>query len=208
MSRLPAGPVLVLVTDRHRSRLPLADAVPRAIHGGVDLCLVREPDLPDGEVAALVSDLIAVAGRERLLVSGRPAVAGQLGVGLHLRDGDQLTCDRRTWPLVGRAVHGPIVAGAPDGTDYLLAGNVYPTRTHPGREGRGTTWLGDVVATAATPVIGVGGITPANAGAAMATGCRGVAVIDAILDADDPEAAAATLRRVIDRATTKETSRQ
>jgi thiamine-phosphate pyrophosphorylase len=45
-----------------------------------------------------------------------------------------------------------------------------------------------------TPVIGVGGITAANAGAVRRAGAAGVAVIGAVWDASDPAAAARALR--------------
>ncbi len=45
-----------------------------------------------------------------------------------------------------------------------------------------------------TPVIGIGGITAANAGAIIRAGAVGVAVIGAVLSAGDPESAARELR--------------
>jgi thiamine-phosphate pyrophosphorylase len=47
-------------------------------------------------------------------------------------------------------------------------------------------------------VIAIGGITAANAGAVIAAGAAGVAVIGAIFDADDPRAAARALRSALD----------
>ena len=44
------------------------------------------------------------------------------------------------------------------------------------------------------PVIGIGGITAANAGAIIRAGAVGVAVIGAVLSASDPESAARDLR--------------
>jgi len=50
------------------------------------------------------------------------------------------------------------------------------------------------------PVIAIGGITHDNAGDVIAAGADGVAVIGAILNADDPQAAAERLRRQLDSA--------
>lgn len=44
------------------------------------------------------------------------------------------------------------------------------------------------------PVIGIGGITAANAGAIVRAGAAGIAVVGAIWEASDPEAAARALR--------------
>ncbi|MGH7672934.1 MAG: thiamine phosphate synthase [Gemmatimonadales bacterium] len=47
------------------------------------------------------------------------------------------------------------------------------------------------------PVIGIGGITAANAGEIVRAGAVGVAVIGAVLGAGDPEGAARTLRAIV-----------
>ena len=48
------------------------------------------------------------------------------------------------------------------------------------------------------PVIAIGGITADNLPSVMAAGVWGAAVIGAVCGADDPEAAAANLRKTID----------
>ena len=53
------------------------------------------------------------------------------------------------------------------------------------------------LAPAGVPVIGVGGITAANAGALVRAGAAGVAVISAVLGASDPETAARALRSAL-----------
>ncbi len=50
------------------------------------------------------------------------------------------------------------------------------------------------LAPSGTPVIGIGGITAANAGSVVRAGAAGVAVISAVWDASDPAAAARGLR--------------
>ncbi len=50
------------------------------------------------------------------------------------------------------------------------------------------------------PVLGIGGITRENAGAVIAAGAAGVAVISAILAAPDPVRAAAELRAAVEAA--------
>jgi thiamine-phosphate pyrophosphorylase len=48
------------------------------------------------------------------------------------------------------------------------------------------------------PVIGIGGITAANAATIVRTGAAGVAVMGAVMGAADPEGAARALRSVAD----------
>ncbi len=104
--------------------------------------------------------------------------------------------------LIGRSVHS--LEGAREaahaGADYLLFGNVFATASHPGKEPAGTEMLARVAAGVPVPVIAIGGITPENAAECRRAGAAGVAVISAILDVPDPEAAARELRRCLDDA--------
>lgn len=202
IARLPY-PTLMLVTDRNRSATPLVSAICAAVEGGVDLVLVRETDLPDEDVGKLVLDLIPLIGRERILVNGRPELAGDLGIGLHLREDQQDIHPRVALPaLVGRSTHTSSPSPEATRPDYFLAGNVFPTRTHPGRSARGVHWLTRVASGNAVPTFGIGGIDSANVVDVMSSGCHGVAVIDAILVTDDPCSSARQLRRALDGAMT------
>jgi len=49
------------------------------------------------------------------------------------------------------------------------------------------------------PWFAIGGVDLSNVGAVCAAGATGVAVVRAVRDADDPENAARTLRRALDR---------
>ncbi len=48
------------------------------------------------------------------------------------------------------------------------------------------------------PIVGIGGIGPANARAVMAAGADGVAVVSAVASAADPVVAVRELRRIVD----------
>ncbi len=196
-------PILMLITDRHRSRMPLVDAVVAAVAAGVDLVQLREPDLSDNDMRWLAVEIVDRISTERLIINGRPELAEELGTGLHLRDDQQPPArDIRaeTLWIIGRSVHGPYRdASAGQRADYLLAGNVFETRTHPSRAARGIGWLGEIVRASDIPILAIGGITVANVGEVMTTGCDGIAVIDAILAQKDPSAAAGRLRSALDQ---------
>ena len=196
-------PTLMLVTNSHRSRRPIVEAVVAAVAAGVDLVQLREPDLSDSDTRRLAIELVDRIGTERLIINGRPELARELGTGLHLRDGQQppdRNARRETRSMLGRSVHGPSRdASADSRADYLLAGNVFETRTHPGRAARGTGWLREVVGASDMPILAIGGITVANVGEVMTTGCDGIAVINAILAQDDPSAAAVALRHALNQ---------
>ncbi len=99
---------------------------------------------------------------------------------------------RRVAPAaaIGRSVHDEVEvrAAADEGADFLVAGAVYPTTSHPGAP----AGLAIVRRAAATgrPVIAIGGLVPERARDVAAAGAWGVAAIRALWDAGDPAAAA------------------
>lgn len=203
MGEARSAPRLMLVTDRRRSRRPLAELVEAAVAGGVDAVQVREPDLAVPDLTELLVRLRQViAGRAALLVNGAAGLAAELGIGLHLpeRGGDLVAARRLIGPnrLLGRSVHSADAAAAANTADYLLAGHVFATPSKPGRAPLGASGLRRIAAAAPVPVLAVGGITAETAKSVIEAGAVGVAVIGAIADAADPECAAAALRSVVD----------
>ena len=82
---------------------------------------------------------------------------------------------------------------ADDGADWLVAGHVFETPSHPGQPGRGLGIITDVIAAAAAhavPVIAIGGVLPEHVAMLRAAGAHGVAVIRGIFGEDDAAAAA------------------
>jgi thiamine-phosphate diphosphorylase len=87
------------------------------------------------------------------------------------------------------------------GADYLGVGPVYPTVTKPDAgPAVGLEHVQRIAAAVRIPVVGIGGITAENAGAVIRAGAVGVAVISAVVGADDVRLAAAQLRKVVDEA--------
>ena len=204
-SALPT-PIIALVTDRNLAGGPdaLVDAVARAIEGGINLVQMRERDLPDAVQLELAQRLRAVTnGKALLFVNDSVSIAEASGA-----DGVQLTENSRSIAsararmarplLIGRSVHGVDAAreAAAQGADLLVVGTVYDSPTHPGQPPAGVGLIG-WCAQAGIPVVGIGGITPENAGAVMLAGASGVAVISAVLGSADPADAAARLAAAV-----------
>jgi len=190
-------PVICLITDRHRFGAtwepPLVERVRAAARAGVHLIHVRERDLAGGPFARLTENCVtAVHGtRARVVVNDRLDVALAAGAhGVHLR-GDSMDAARirRIVPadfLIGRSVHsvGEALAVSADGVvDYLIFGSVFQTTSKPGREAAGLHELAEVSAATTLPVLAVGGISPARAGAIAGTGASGIAAIGLFADA-------------------------
>src|SRR5881396_2549583 len=104
--------------------------------------------------------------------------------------------------LLGLSVGSPAEAerGRAWPADYWSVGPCFATANKPdagaplGAEGFGRLAR---LAPAGTPVIGIGGVTAANAPALARAGAAGVAVIGAVWEASDPAAAARALRASI-----------
>jgi len=130
-----------------------------------------------------------------LIVAGRVDVAAAVGAhGVHLRHVDLRPADaRRVMPLgwVGRSVHTVYEAGqaVDEGADYLVAGPVYETPSHPHLPPAGLTLI-EEVAQFGCPVIAIGGITPERAPEVRDSGAWGAAAISALWHATNPARAA------------------
>jgi thiamine-phosphate pyrophosphorylase len=179
--------------------------VAEAAAGGIDGVYLRDADLPPTDLAALVREVRAAAGPDvTVLVNGGPEAAYAAAAGLHLREGDISPAAARAilgeGVLIGRAIHSAAAAATSGGTDYLLAGHVYPSASKPGAPPLGLAVLAAVAAAAPCPILAIGGITAARVGEVIDAGASGIAVIGAIAEADDPRAAAAELRAALDAA--------
>jgi thiamine-phosphate pyrophosphorylase len=98
--------------------------------------------------------------------------------------------------VIGASVHSPDEARArvSEGADYLIAGSVFATATHPDGVPAGPGLVAACAGTGA-PVVGIGGIDAGNAERVMAAGASGIAVIRAVWQDAHPTEA---LLRLID----------
>jgi thiamine biosynthesis protein ThiS len=208
-TRRTAVPRLMLITDRHRTPHPLRRLVRMAIEGGVDAVQLREKDLPTAALRPLALELLAVLQEHvSLVVNGDPALAAELGVGVHLPEAGPTVAEARRMlgpqAIIGRSVHSAAETRRSDGADYLIAGHVFPSAGKPGRPPLGLDGLRSIVGAARSPVLAVGGIDASNVARVLTAGAHGVAVIGAIGAAPDPRATAATIRQIVEKET-KET---
>jgi thiamine-phosphate pyrophosphorylase len=188
----PAGQARHFVTDRRRYNLSITELVKRAAHAaraGVDVVQVRERDLPDRLLAALVREIVgATAGTSaRVIVNDRADIAIVAdAAGVHLR-GDSAPASRvrAIVPdgfLIGRSVHSLADVDAAvghGGCDYLLFGTVFPSGGKPeGHPVAGLVALRQACARASLPVIAIGGMTEERAALVRAEGAAGFAAVD------------------------------
>lgn len=195
-------PRLHAITDG--ATLALADfgvrAAAIASAGSAVALHARDRSASAAALAAAATRLVALAGpaEAAVIVSGRPDVAAAVGAhGVQLASDDLSPADaHRVLPQgwIGRSVHteAEAEAAALEGADYLVAGAVYATSSHPGIAGGGPALI-RAAAEFGLPVIAIGGVTPQRAPELRAAGAYGVAAISALWRADDPAEAALAL---------------
>jgi thiamine-phosphate pyrophosphorylase len=195
----------MVVTDRALcgGEDALMAAVEAAVNGGADTVQLREKDLADGELLALARRLREVTRGALLVVNGSLEVAVAAGAdGVHMPEGAPMPSRPSSGFLVGRSVHSVEAAqrGEAAGVDYLIAGPVYETRSHPGVEPAGPALIEETALAVRVPVLAIGGVTPERVEQVVRAGASGVAVISAVLGVPDPRTAAKGLRRALDAA--------
>ena len=202
-SRIPL-PCLCMVTDRTRTAsVDLIATVSAAVDAdaGVGMVQLREKDMPAGELLDLARRLRAVTdGKSLLIVNDRVDVAL-----LSNADGVQLGEDamgvaearKLVGPdkLIGSSVHSVegAIAAESSGANFLVLGTIFETPTHPGVQTGGLPLVEAVTHLVGIPVLGIGGITPANVRGVIEAGAAGAAVITSISMAPNPGAATAAL---------------
>ncbi|MGQ7792659.1 thiamine phosphate synthase [Faunimonas sp. B44] len=211
----PVDLTLYGILDPARSRgRPLPDLARAAVSGGATLLQYRDKTGSTRQMVDAVRAIrAAVAGSGvPLLVNDRVDVALAAGAeGVHVGQDDMAAGDARRLlgpqALIGLSVKTEAEAtGSPlDEIDYVCVGGVFETQSkdNPGAVGvAGWRALAAILRRRrpGLPVGAIAGIDETNAAAIVAAGAEGVAVISALFMADEVEAAAARLRRIVEDA--------
>jgi len=199
---------LYLCTGARRDTGDLAEFADAALAGGVDVIQLRdkgaEPLEAKQELAALEVLADACARHDRLLaVNDRADVALAAGADvLHLGQDDlPVEWARRIVGddvVLGRSSHSPeetLRAADEPGIDYFCVGPCWPTPTKPGRPAPGLDLVRTVTGRRPQrPWFAIGGIDETTLDEVLAAGAQRIVVVRAITEAEDPKAAAQSLR--------------
>ena len=195
---------LLLVTDRQQTKgRPLVSVLAQALKAGRPSIQLRERDLCAKELLALADEIQQLTGPRgvQLVINDRLDVALSLeGAGVHLRSNSlpvsvarRLIGPRR---VLGASVHSVKEAVEADasGADYIVLGPIYHTPSKQ-RYGPplGLSALEGAARAVRVPIVGIGGVTAARARDMRLAGAFGVAVVTAVLSADDVEGATRAL---------------
>jgi thiamine-phosphate pyrophosphorylase len=194
-----------------RSRLYLvlagadADVLESALRGGVDIVQLRDKELDDEALVAVAEPFRAACGGHGALfiLNDRPDLVEACDAdGVHVGRGDMPVAEVRAHigpdRLLGLSVSTLDELGDVAGADYVGV-TAFSTPTKDDAVPGGLELLRAAAETLTVPWFAIGGIGLENVADVAAVGAPGVAVVRAIRDAPDSEAAARLLRSALDR---------
>jgi thiamine-phosphate pyrophosphorylase len=175
------------------------------VAGGVDIIQVRAKDLSRAGRVALAQKVIGAAGAAPVIVNDDVDAAFESGAaGVHLGQEDWAAIPKRQradrlagMSVVGISTHSleQALQAEREGADYIGVGPVFATGTKPHAKPVGVELVREVAAKVAVPFFAIGGITLQNVAEVLAAGATRVAVVSAILKAEDVAKAAAEFKR-------------
>lgn len=204
-----SDPYLYLVTDRSLSGgRPIEFIVEQAVQGGVTMVQLREKSCPVPEFIRMALRLkqLLKPYRVPLIINDRLDVAMASGAdGLHIGQDDIPYSYARKMlgknKIIGLSVETIDQAEEANdfNVDYIGISPVFVTGTKPELEkGLGLDGVRAIASLSKHYTVAIGGINAANAGAVLQAGANGLAVVSAIVSADNPRKAAEVLKGTMD----------
>ena len=200
-------PTLYVITDStYHTTETLLHAVDEACAGGATLIQLREKDTGGRDYLALAQQVKAVTDKYGvpLIIDDRVDVAiacDAAGVHVGASDLPVAVCRRLLGPdkIVGATAKSVEAAKAAyeDGADYLGTGAIYPTTTHVTTRITPVETLDEICRTVPIPVVAIGGLNADNMDVLADSPIAGVAIVSAVMKADDPRAAAADIKEKV-----------
>jgi thiamine-phosphate pyrophosphorylase len=181
------------------------DVLEPALRGGVDVVQLRDKALTDRELIKAARPFRRACTRHRALfiLNDRPDLVERCYAdGVHVGRSDASVAEARALVgpnrLIGLSASTFEELQDVAGADYVGV-TAFATPTKADAVAGGLELIRDAAAALTVPWVAIGGIDLGNVADVVAAGAPGVAVVRAIRDAPDPEAAARELRRVLDR---------
>jgi thiamine-phosphate pyrophosphorylase len=176
-----------------------------ALRGGVDIVQLRDKDLDDDALLAAAEPFRAACEEHGALfvINDRPELVEASGAdGVHVGRSDTPVAEARSVVgpdrLIGLSVSTPAALADVAGADYVGV-TAFATPTKDDAVAGGLELIRAAATTLTVPWFAIGGVELSNVAEVVAAGAPGVAIVRAVRDSADPEAAARRLRSVLDR---------
>ena len=185
---------LYLVTSSVPDLLSVVEA---ALQGGLPLVQYRAKTGNDCDRIVIAQQLKALCHQYGALFLINDRVDLALAVdadGVHLGQQDLPIATARQLlgsdRLIGRSTTNPkeMAKALAEGADYIGVGPVYATPTKPNKAAAGLDYVRYAAAHSPVPFFAIGGIDPQNLDEVMAAGGDRVAIVRALMQAEDPTA--------------------
>ena len=198
---------LIAITDDLRDGSEgLVARAAAAARGGATMIQLRLKDENPRSLVEVARALLAILPQEvPLVINDRLDVALAAGAaGVHLGADDlPVAPARRITPpgfVIGTSVGCNAEVANSRGADYVGIGPVFATGSKSDAGAAiGSGELERLATLCALPAVAIGGIAASNVREVMLAGVHGVAAISAVFSTGDPEAAARSLRRAMER---------
>nr|1XI3_A Chain A, Thiamine phosphate pyrophosphorylase [Pyrococcus furiosus]1XI3_B Chain B, Thiamine phosphate pyrophosphorylase [Pyrococcus furiosus] len=195
---------LYVITDRRLK--PEVESVREALEGGATAIQMRIKNAPTREMYEIGKTLRQLTREYDALFFVDDRVDVALAV-----DADGVQLGPEDMPIeVAKEIAPNLIIGASvysleealeaekKGADYLGAGSVFPTKTKEDARVIGLEGLRKIVESVKIPVVAIGGINKDNAREVLKTGVDGIAVISAVMGAEDVRKATEELRKIVE----------
>ncbi|HDD31770.1 MAG TPA: thiamine phosphate synthase [Thermococcus litoralis] len=195
---------LYVITDRRLK--PEVESVREALEGGATSIQLRIKNAPTREMIEIGRKIRELTKEYDVLyfVDDRLDVALATNAdGVQLGPEDMpISLAREIAPnlIIGASVYSleEALKAEKEGADYLGAGSVFPTPTKRDAKVIGLEGLKRIVDSVKIPVVAIGGINHENVREVLNTGVDGIAIISAIMGADDVKIATEEMRKIIE----------
>jgi thiamine-phosphate pyrophosphorylase len=198
---------LYLVTSANPDLLPRVEA---ALQGGLTLVQYRDKHNNDVDRLRIASQLCELCHKYGALFILNDRVDIALAVkadGVHLGQQDIPVALARqilgSQCIIGRSTTNPeeMALALAEGADYIGVGPVYETPTKPGKSAAGLEYVQYAVKNATVPWFAIGGIDPNNLNDVLQAGAPAVAIVRAIMEAEQPTQVVQFCLSILNRST-------
>jgi thiamine-phosphate pyrophosphorylase len=199
-ARLARSRLYLVLEARPHGRDPSA-LLDAALRGGVDVVQLREKDLADDDLVRAADPFrrACEAHRALFVLNDRPELVERAGAdGVHVGQEDAPLADaRRAAPDAIVGLSATTARELRGDADYFAVGAIFGTPAKPESPPGGLELVRAARDTLRVPWFAIGGIDDTTISDVAGSGAPGVAVVRAVRDAAEPEAAARALRAAL-----------
>jgi thiamine-phosphate pyrophosphorylase len=201
----PIDYTLYLVTDKKKKKdVEFLDIIEKSIKGGVNLVQLREKTGATKDFYNLALKVKKITSKYGipLIINDRIDIALAIDAdGVHVGQND-MPCSVTREIIGDEKILGVSAAtieeakkAEKDGADYVGSGAVFPTATKDDAPKITAKYLKEISESISIPTVAIGGINLNNIKELKNTGIKGISVVSAIMESNNPKRSAVELKK-------------